>query len=244
MNNIKISYIKNESGDIVAPVTSEKCVYDDNGKTPSDKYALSTHTHSYLPLSGGTMTGTINSENIYPSKTTTYSLGSSSSIFSSVNATAANIYYGSNTSVVGAFQIYYGSHLMLLAPNVSNGAVRILKKDTSTFAAIDASAFNVSSSRRYKKNIKNMTDEEADKILDVNVVTFDYINENNGTDCRGVIAEDVYDIIPSVVSSGVDSEGNYHEIDSVDYAKFTPYLIKKVQMLEERLKTVENELNK
>lgn len=52
-----------------------------NGKAPSS------HTHSYLPLSGGTLTGTLTSRGITPSATNTYNIGSSSSKFANVYAT-------------------------------------------------------------------------------------------------------------------------------------------------------------
>ena len=42
-----------------------------------------------------------------------------------------------------------------------------------------------------------MTEEEAKKLLLLNPVTYDYINKDNGTDCKGLIAEDTVKIIPS-----------------------------------------------
>lgn len=56
------------------------------GKALNDKFG------SYLPLSGGTMTGTINSQDLLPKTTDAYSLGSSSNKFtSSYVQTSANI---------------------------------------------------------------------------------------------------------------------------------------------------------
>lgn len=92
---------------------------------------------------------------------------------------------------------------------------------------IQASKFVVFSSERYKENIRDMTDEEAEKINDIRVVKFDYKDKDNGTDVVGVIAEEVDKIIPQAVS--------YKEIagklvpDGVDYSKFVPYLIKENQ---------------
>jgi hypothetical protein len=48
---------------------------------------LPTHTHSYLPLAGGTMTGSIVSQTIRPTTTNTYNLGSSDYIWKKVYAT-------------------------------------------------------------------------------------------------------------------------------------------------------------
>ena len=49
--------------------------------------AAANHTHSYLPLSGGTLTGTLNARAITPTATNTYALGTSSLKWSNVYAT-------------------------------------------------------------------------------------------------------------------------------------------------------------
>ena len=54
----------------------------------------------------------------------------------------------------------------------------------------------------------------------------------------GVIAEDVLEILPGVVTT-TQIEGNI-VADSVDYSKFVPYLIKKVQLLEKKISKKEN----
>lgn len=78
-----------------------------------------------------------------------------------------------------------------------------------------------------------MTEEEADKILLVEVDSFDYKNGVMGTgqqhNVHGVIAEKTKDVIPEVVGYR-EIEGLGNVPDNVDYAKFTPYLIKKAQM--------------
>lgn len=94
------------------------------------------------------------------------------------------------------------------------------------------------SSRRVKKNIHAMTEEEAKKLLDVDVVKFDYIGDWCGgkKNQSGVIAEDTIEIIPEAVqicdnydpNQAVDEENNIPP--NVDYRKFIPYLIKMVQM--------------
>lgn len=122
-----------------------------------------------------------------------------------------------------------------------------------------AGAFNTVSSRRYKTNIKPMTEEEADKILLIEVDSFDYKDGIIGTGqqygVHGTIAEEIVDIIPEVVGYR-EVEGLGNVPDNVDYAKFTPYLIKKVQMqqkeidemkedkrdMEERLAVIEERL--
>lgn len=85
-------------------------------------------------------------------------------------------------------------------------------------------SITTSSSRRYKKNVIEMDEEEARKLLELFPVRYDYINEEDGTDCYGLIAEDVAEVIryPVVYVDG--------EPDAIDYSKFVPYLIKMVQI--------------
>lgn len=116
----------------------------------------------------------------------------------------------------------------------------------SGFKPMTASAFNVSSSRKVKENIEPITDEEAYKLLDVTPVSFDYISEIGGAKNQfGVIAEEVNDILPFVVSIPEDykeDDGNYMNVPSVDYSKFIPHLIKLVQIQEQKINELQQEI--
>lgn len=90
------------------------------------------------------------------------------------------------------------------------------------------------SSRKVKKNIKPMTEEEARKILDITPVTYDFKNEVQGTNMRGFIAEDVNEIIPELVQK---KDG---ELPAMDYLEIIAYLTKMVQIQEKRLKDLED----
>lgn len=73
---------------------------------------------------------------------------------------------------------------------------------------------NETSSIKVKKNIKPI--EDAEKILELQAVSFDFKDENRGTDQRGFIAEDVAKILPNLVSDG--------ETPSIHYTGMIPYL--------------------
>lgn len=104
-----------------------------------------------------------------------------------------------------------------------------------TYVPVYAQRFYTSSSRKVKKNITPMSENEARKLLQIEVVGFDYINglEN----CYGVIAEDVDEIVHFPVAH--DENG---EASSVDYTGFVPYLIKMLQMQEERIRKLEEQI--
>lgn len=58
-----------------------------NIQTQLNGKAASSHSHSYLPLSGGTLTGTVTSRAIQPSANNSYNLGTSSMKYNTVYAT-------------------------------------------------------------------------------------------------------------------------------------------------------------
>lgn len=111
--------------------------------------------------------------------------------------------------------------------------------DNTGWVTISALSFATQSSKRYKENIAPISEEKALKILDVDVVNFDYKKDSGHgegderLDKTGVIAEDVVNIIPEVVSyREIDGE---QKVDSVDYSKFVPFLIKMVQMQQKEI---------
>ena len=119
-------------------------------------------------------------------------------------------------------------------------------------SAIGAAA---SSSRLTKTNIQDMTYEEASKIFDINVVSFDYKDGFvNSTDVKekyyGVIAEDTMDKLPYVVNIPEDyseetfkeEEGLNQNLIMVDYVNFIPYLLKVVQNQEEKINELESKI--
>lgn len=102
------------------------------------------------------------------------------------------------------------------------------------------------SSRRFKHNIQDMTEERALKLLDMRPVTFDY-NEGvpcctHNTDKAGFIAEEIEEIVDDLVIHEVTESGE--EIPyNVEYQSLTPYLVKLCQMqqkqIDELIKRVE-----
>lgn len=139
-----------------------------------------------------------------------------------------------NTS--GTAIAYIGSN------NTSGGSGQLNLSDSSGSATIQAEGssgniwcvrVNQSSSRKLKTNIQPITSEEANKLFELTPVTFDFKNEALGKDQRGFIAEDVEQIIPQIVSTVGDKK-------SIDYTEIIPYLVKVIQVQEERIKKLED----
>ena len=90
-----------------------------------------------------------------------------------------------------------------------------------------------------------MTEERAKRILEVEVDTYDYkdnVVDENQYDRTGVIAEKIVEIMPEVVSYR-EIEGLGNVPDSVDYSRFVPSLIRMVQIQQDKIDTLEEQLN-
>lgn len=132
-------------------------------------------------------------------------------------------------------QIYKSGNTVIFG-GLNDGVAFRSKSNLSTSIPIQASRFVTSSSKRYKENIRQMTDDEAEKILDINVVKFDYKNKDNGTNVGGAIAEEVEKVIPEVITY---TQLNGEKVpDGIDYTKLVPYLIKEIQILKQEIETL------
>ena len=92
----------------------------------------------------------------------------------------------------------------------------------------------VSSSKRYKKNIREL-ESQPDKILDLKPVSFEW--KTTSEKDVGLIAEDVHKLIPALV--GYDKEGRP---DAVKYDKVAIYLLEVVKEQQERISALEKEI--
>ena len=95
------------------------------------------------------------------------------------------------------------------------------------------------SSRKVKKNIEDMTSEEARKLLELEPVSFDYKEEAQGTDRRGFIAEDVAKVLPNVVTPETENAPA-----SLDYIQLVPYLVKMVQEQQKDIEELKKKIEK
>ena len=91
------------------------------------------------------------------------------------------------------------------------------------------------SSRKIKKNIEPI--EDSEKILELQAVSFDYIDEEVGTNRRGFIAEDVAEILPNLVQPEKEERPA-----GVDYISMIPYLQDVIKKQEERIRALEEKL--
>lgn len=176
---------------------------------------------------GGSIEGDLQSKGIFPAEDRIYNLGEAAALWNilylnRLEMTKMELYRSGDTTVMG----------------VTEQLTVRTKKNMDIWKPVSASAFNVNSSKRYKENIRDLTEEEANKIDELETKIFDYKIKENGINVAGLIAEDVYKIFPDVVT--LTSLNGKKVPDSIDYSKLIVPLIKKVQLLENRVATLEN----
>lgn len=143
--------------------------------------------------------------------------------------------YNANGTQVGSFMSINSAGYM----SVSNSSgTQTIYGDGST-GSLTCVSLHQTSSRKVKENIKPM--EDSAKILELDAVSFDFKNKEQGTDRRGFIAEDVEKVLPNLVKPETETEPA-----ALDYVGMIPYLqdiIKKqearITALEEKIKSME-----
>ena len=238
-------------------------------------FAAASHTHSYLPLSGGTLTGDVTISKAYPvtiQKNTAVTYGTSSNNGVSSNTYCCRAIRDKNNNEyaswnTGAYTDGHFESYIVVYNKQTNGTgvsndlcIGIRKNGTKYYSVKGPSEFRsaigaaASSSRAYKENIKDITNEEALKLLNINICSFDYkkgfSEEGKEKGHFGVIAEDVVKIIPSAVNipeyykeEEVDPKlGTKQALISVDYWKFIPHLIKLVQMQQKEIEELKEKV--
>lgn len=202
--------------------------------TLRSKWDAATPKDGLLSSTGGPVTGElelVNGSPIYLSRMMTRSYAAY--IKANAAATPSTLFVGFDNNPNQQSHHFENTFVNLMA-----NYIQCRRMTDDGWTAIGASRFDQQSSRRYKENITPITEERARKILEVEVVHYDYkdnVVSEHQYDRVGVIAEDTIEAFPDVVSEReVDGE---KVPDSVAYADFVPYLIKMVQLQQ---KTIES----
>lgn len=215
----------------------------------------SARDNTKMPVTGGTFTGPIGFARAVGFANSTWNPVGDDCYMGDFNAAGCVAFKSMSSQLTGIALVGAGNNMYgrLLVQNdggdmylATNGAFYVSNGSNSARAPIYASAFTQSSSRRVKKNIENMTDEEAKKLLHVEVKSYDYINPDMPDGCFGCIAEDMAKIIPSCVNGDVDcADDDAAAIQGIgiDYSKLVPHLIKMVQIQQAQIDAQQEQIN-
>lgn len=153
-----------------------------------------------------------------------------------INAKGVIVRDDSKATVIMAYVASAGDGTI----NVTNSSHSITINLSGQSGVVTCVSVQQTSSRKVKENIKPI--EDAKKILDLNAVSFDYKNKEQGTNKRGFIAEDVAEVLPNLVTPETEETPA-----CLDYLQMIPYLQavikdqeKRIEALEKRLKALEN----
>lgn len=252
-NGYKISYISKANAQTALGINDKLTQVDANGypgigfKDGTTNNWIRTPQNGLIPYASGgsgeigTTTWPFNAVN---TKTINVN-GIAGSVAASINGTV-NLTNGWLNIDTTSYGISNGHTLRLRGTrylNLQSPGIQCRTTTDTGWTSISASSFTQQSSRRYKENISPIAEDRARKILDVEVVNYDYkddIVSENQFDRVGVIAEDTINIIPEVVSKReIDGE---MLPDMVAYADFVPYLIKMVQLQEQEINLQKQEI--
>ena len=208
-------------------------------------------TGSYLPLSGGTVTGTVTANRFSGRNTlvlnnyTTVNPASNVFLYSQPNDRDAWIFLDSadTGSNWGIYHRQIDSAVGDIPANslgfVGGGASALqayisLANGDAYFRGnlVIGGTFTEQSSIRYKENVKSIP-SVSQKMQHLDAVSYNKIGSNQEE--IGLIAEDVAELFPEVVK--YDNEGRP---DGVNYSRLSVILLKAVQELTERVNKLEN----
>jgi len=128
-----------------------------------------------------------------------------------------------------------GSGLTDLAgggPFAQTGSFFATSNNIQITGSLNATSVTETSALRYKKYVKPLK-SQSDNVYKLRPVHFKWKDDNRGD--IGLIAEEVGEIYPELVSMGIDGSA-----EGISYTKLTAVLIKTIQELSARIEKLEN----
>jgi hypothetical protein len=156
----------------------------------------------------------------------------SSQTINYLNSAAPGVVSGSTQTILNLpTGTVSGSSQITISSTTGYGSVlnqAVLTSSSPTFVNLTATGtITETSSLRYKENVETIK-YGLDKVLQMRGVT--YNKKDNGVKELGVIAEEIYEVLPEVVLKNEQGE-----IDSVSYSRITAVLIEAIKDLKKEI---------
>ena len=224
-NKIKSAFLSTNDGKAIAKAIADAVAraqeaysYTDNLRNQFDA-----HTHSYLPLTGGTVTGNLNvSGTLYADQIKGYS----------ENSTNLTLGTGDNSGYIWITDDMFGKN--------ENGEQSWSIGANTGYATF--SGVSQTSDQRLKENIHDVDKSFTEKYWATEnglIHEFDWIK--SGTHANGMIAQELLNYIPEAVNHNVEND-TY----SVDYTsatcKMMGAMFQKIKELENEITTLKQEI--
>ncbi len=166
--------------------------------------------------------------------------------------TSRNTASGLHQTIIGTYAGWDPRGVYLAGYNVNNASgvyantQRIYCGGGGAFGTlpISATAFTVSSARRFKENIIPVS-YGLSAILKLKPVQYQYNFEKNNTTHLGLIAEDVNEIMPEIVVKQIDNKDVVGKVGTpmgINYSEIIPVLIKGMQEQQQMIEDLKKEI--
>jgi len=140
-----------------------------------------------------------------------------------------------NQIAIGAAAVGQGSNTVVLGKS----SVSAVYAARNASASVEASAFNVGSDRKLKKNIRDTALQGINLIDQMQVRDFEW-KDNDVTVNGGLIAQELEEIYPDAVGKRNDDGDDGDTTMTISRESIVPLLIKAVQELSAKVKELEN----
>jgi hypothetical protein len=152
---------------------------------------------------------------------------------------------GSSTSTARSVMYASGHIYQFVATNSTTDIQRFYNADTgSEIGSIEgqtsATAFRTSSDYRLKENV-NYDWDATTRLKQLKPARFNWIVDDTNTPVDGFLAHEVSSIVPEAVGGEKDAVDDDGKIipQGIDQSKLVPLMVKTIQELEARIKTLE-----
>ena len=226
-------------------------------------YAASSHTHTYLPLSGGTISGTVNTNGLCPNATKVHDIGSSSKRYNylyvdQINACGSIGVFNDSSLSGEAIKMYsvsnngtmYGSLRFSQKTSSSTSTITLLPNTSGTASVYiqlphTAGIVQVSTSdARMKNNIKDAEVSDALSLINsIKLHSFDW-RQNKKHQSIGFIADELEKLDNNLAVGNNNNELDENGLPLFPKCVNTFYLqgyeVKAIQELSQKNQQLEN----
>ena len=213
-----------------------------SGSATASQFVVNSNSYIWNLASGGSAGGTISfTQAMTLDASGNVQLGSTSAAYSSgerFSVVPASTKNGIGIAVSGSgakgIGIYNGNSsgatygVMLEFQNSSSGVIGSIQSNGTT------TAYNTTSDQRLKTDLGTVTSTD----VIANTVIHDFTWKSDGSQARGVFAQEAAKVLPAAVKVGDDGE-EVTDQWQVDYSKYVPDIIVELQSLRARVAQLE-----
>jgi hypothetical protein len=143
-----------------------------------------------------------------------------------------------NTNTLATWLLKSTSNVYTLTPTKTNANVQINGNLTVV------GSINNPSDQRLKTDVKDIDEEDIDKLFNLVPKKYNYENDVERKEHYGLIAQDVEEQFPNLVSTDYNRDENGESVyyKTVNYIEIIPLLLKKMQNMQEQIDTLTQRL--